>query len=186
MTRPEVDWSRWTVILLKPDCLTRDLVTPVLTWISRHVQVSGLRVIEPTERQVFAHYDDILDLSARLGVDVPGELRRIYVGQQAAVALGHGPDAAARVRAILGDTDPALAGPNTIRGHFGADSLTAARTRGQLINNLSHTSDSTQAASRDFAIWYGPDHAHLLTTPSPAQAVIPEPRTPDRQPGRTP
>lgn len=77
-----LDWSRLTVILLKPDCLARDLVTPVLAWVGRHVQVSDLRVIEPTERQIFAHYDDILDLSARLGVDVPGELRRIYVGQR--------------------------------------------------------------------------------------------------------
>jgi nucleoside-diphosphate kinase len=185
MTSPEVDWSRWTVILLKPDCLARDLVETVLAWVGRHVRVAGLRVVEVTEEQIFAHYDDILDLSARLGVDVPGELRRIYVGQQTAVALGYGPDAAVRVRAILGDTDPAVAGARTIRGHFGIDSLQAARARGQLIDNLIHSSDTTEAVPRDFAIWYGPAHAHLLTPPaSPTRPVVPAPRTPDQHPGR--
>lgn len=188
MTRPaEVDWSRWTVILLKPDCLYRGLVEPVLAWVRREMPVSGLRTVEPTEEQIFAHYDDILNLSARLGVDVPGELRRIYVGQQVAVALGYGPHAAARLRVMLGDTDPAAAGPDTIRGHFGNDSLRAARARGQLINNLIHTSDSSAVVPRDFDIWYGTAYEHLLTTvPRAAQPAIPAPRNADRHHGRIP
>jgi nucleoside-diphosphate kinase len=182
-----VDWSLWTVILLKPDCLTRDLVELVLARVSREVQVTGFRIVEPTEEQIFAHYDDILHLSARLGVDVPGELRRIYVGRQAAVALGYGPGAAPRVRAMLGDTDPVAASPDTIRGRFGTDSLPVARARGQLIDNLIHTSDTTRAVPRDFAIWYGPAHAHLLTTPpEPAQPAVPTARPPLDTPGRTP
>ncbi len=28
-----VDWSQWTVILLKPDCLARNLVRPVLAMV---------------------------------------------------------------------------------------------------------------------------------------------------------
>jgi nucleoside-diphosphate kinase len=120
-------------------------------------------------------------------VDVPGELRRIYVGRQAAVALGHGRGAAPRVRAMLGGTAPAAAGKSTIRGYFGTDSLHAARARGQLIDNLIHTSDTTRAVPRDFAIWYGPAHAHLLTMPPrPAQPAVPTPRNPLDTLGRKP
>lgn len=160
-----VDWSRWTVILLKPDCLARGLVTPVLDCIAREVFVTGLRLVQPTAEQILAHYDDMLDLSDQLGVDVPAELRRIYLGKQVGVALGYGPDAAPRVRAMLGHTDPATAAPHTIRGRFGDDSLTRARARGQLINNVVHTSDTVDAVARDFGIWYGQTLFHLLTEP---------------------
>jgi len=181
-----VDWTSWTVILLKPDCLARNLVEPVLGWVGRQVQVCAMRIVEPTQEQVFAHYDDVLELSGRLGVDVPAELRRIYIGQQVAVALGYGAQAAARLRVMIGHTDPAAAGPHTIRGYFGTDSLRAARGRGQLVNNLIHTSDTAAVVARDFDIWYGPAYAHLLTTPpDPARAALPAPDIADR-PGRTP
>ena len=65
----------------------------------------------PTPAQVFAHYADLLPLSAELGVSVAAELRRIYIGYPVTVALGYGPDAAASLRAILGPTNPAGAGP---------------------------------------------------------------------------
>jgi nucleoside-diphosphate kinase len=180
MIGPSMNWSQWTVILLKPDCLARRLVEPVLAWVAREVRVTGLRVVRPTEQQVFAHYDDMLGRSAELGVDVPGELRRIYIGKQVAVALGYGAGAAPRVRAMLGDTDPATADPRTIRGHFGDDSLLAARARGQLINNVIHTSDFTDVVPRDFAIWYGSAFAHLLTVPD--AAARPRARTPNIHP----
>jgi nucleoside-diphosphate kinase len=162
-----IDWAQWTVILLKPDCLRRGLVDEVLDWIGKHITVLGKRVVYPSEQQIFAHYDDMLPLSAVLGVDVEAELRRIYVGQPAGLALGCGPNAAARIRAQLGDTDPSLAGPDTIRGRYGDDSLARARERGQFIDNLVHTSDHVAAAERDFGIWYGPDEAYLLHQPIP-------------------
>ncbi|MEV6861564.1 nucleoside-diphosphate kinase [Streptosporangium subroseum] len=160
-----VDWSAWTVILLKPDCLTRGLTDDVLAWVGREVDVTARQVISPTEGQIFAHYDDMLppEVSAAFGLNVPAQLRRLYVGSQVMVALGHGPDAAARIRAVLGHTDPSEAGDDTIRGHFGVDSLTIARSEGRLINNLIHTSDHAGVVKRDFDIWYGPDQLHLIT-----------------------
>lgn len=159
-----VDWAKWTVILLKPDCLRRGLVEKVLHQVGRTVTVSAVRTVNPTEEQVFAHYDDMLapEISLALGLDVPAELRRIFVGNPTVVALGHGDQAANRLRAVLGVTDPSLAARHTIRGYFGADSLTAARAEGRLIDNLIHTSDHIGVVERDFAIWYGAGNRHLL------------------------
>ncbi len=166
MSAVPVDWSQWTVILLKPDCLARGLVRPVLEWVGRQVEVADLRIVYPTERQVLAHYDDMLPLSDQLGVDVPAELRRIYVGQPTGIALGYGTEAALRLRAIIGNTDPAVAAADTIRGRFGDDDLRRARERGQLINNLIHSSDTTDVVARDYRIWYGRHHIHPLHPPS--------------------
>jgi nucleoside-diphosphate kinase len=158
-----VDWSQWTVILLKPDSLARNLVRPVLAMAAEHVRVTPERIVHPTEEQVFTHYADILPLSAELGVDVAQELRRIYLGHPVAVALGHGPGAAARLRAVLGPTDPAEAGPDTIRGRFGTDTLRKARSEGRLIDNLIHSSDHADVVACDLAVWFGPGATALLT-----------------------
>ncbi len=159
-----VDWSQWTVILLKPDCLARNLTRPILAMVSRYVRVTDERFVYPTEEQVFTHYADILPLSAELGVDVPAELRRIYLGHPVMVALGHGPDAAARLRAVLGPTDPAEAAPGTIRGRFGTDTLRKARAEGRLIDNLIHSSDHADVVAGDLAVWFGPGATALLTS----------------------
>jgi len=171
----EVDWERWTVILLKPDCLARDLLSPVLTMVEQHLSVLHVTEIFPAEEQIFAHYADMLPLSAHLGRDVAAELRRIYVGRKAAVALGYGENAAARLRAVLGPTDPAAAGPDTIRGRYAADSLAQATAEGRLIDNLIHSSDSADVVAADFDIWFGLDNRHLLRAPAPAPAPAPVP-----------
>jgi nucleoside-diphosphate kinase len=159
----DTDWSQWTVILLKPDCLARNLAGPVLAMVSQHVRVTARRTLYPTHDQVFTHYADILPLSAELGVDVAAELCRIYIGHPVTVALGHGPDAAIRLRAVLGPTDPAAAGLSTIRGRLGTDTLRKARSEGRLIDNLIHTSDHAGVVARDLDLWFGPGATALLT-----------------------
>ncbi|MDQ2873302.1 MAG: nucleoside-diphosphate kinase [Actinomycetota bacterium] len=139
----------------------------MLATVSQHVRVLARRTVYPTAAQVLAHYADILPLSAELGVDVAAELGRIYLGHPVIVALGYGPDAAARLRAVLGPTDPAEAGPSTIRGRFGTDSLLQARSQGRLIDNLIHTSDHAGVVPRDLALWFGPGATALLTPPPP-------------------
>jgi nucleoside-diphosphate kinase len=159
-----VDWSQWSVILLKPDCVARGLTGPVLGWVSRIVTVTTTKTVSASEEQIFAHYDDLFPREAEIGVDVAAELRRIYLGREVMVVLGHGQDAPARLRALLGPTDPAIAGPDTIRGHFGIDSLACGQSEGRLIDNLIHTSDDPAAACRDFTIWFG-GRTELLSIP---------------------
>ena len=169
----EPDWSHWTVILLKPDCLARNLTGPVLGMADQHVRVTAQRALYPTIEQVFTHYADILPLSGELDVDVAAELRRIYLGHLVTVALGYGPGAAARLRAVLGSTDPAEADPATIRGRFGTDSLRNARSEGRLIDNLIHTSDHAGMVAGDLARWFGPHATTLLTPPPPSPGGTP-------------
>jgi len=166
--RPDVDWNLWTVILLKPDCLTRNLLSAVLAMVEQHLTVLHVTKVFATEAQIFAHYADMLPRSAELGRDVAAELRRIYLGRDAAVALGYGPDAAPRLRSLLGPTDPAAAGPDTIRGRYAADSLAQATADGRLIDNLIHSSDTTDTVAADFDTWFGSDNRHLLRILAPA------------------
>jgi nucleoside-diphosphate kinase len=162
----EVNWADWTVILLKPDCVARDLVAPVLAWVATETTLVNVRWVRPTEEQIFAHYDDMLPLSATIRRDVPAELRRIFVGNTVVIALGHSRNATARVRTLVGPTDPVAAPATTIRGRYARDSLAKAMTDGRLVDNIIHTSDNPAAAHRDLNIWYGPNDPALLRTPA--------------------
>ncbi len=152
------------MIYLKPDAVRRRLETVILGWVSELVTVSAVMPVVVTRERIFAHYSDMFARAAEIGVDIGAELARIHVGQRAVVALGHGDCAAMRLRALIGPTDPAVAGPGTIRGRYGIDSLAAGRAERRMIDNLIHTSDDPAAARRDFLNWYGSGRAALLAT----------------------
>jgi nucleoside-diphosphate kinase len=162
-----VDWSIWTVVLLKPDCVARGLVDAVGNAVTEVVTVVDRRLTIATDAQIRAHYADLLTTRQPYftWVDVEADLRRTYVGQQVGIMLGHAPDAAARLRARLGHYDPSQAEPHTIRGRYGVDSLQQAQSEHRLIANLIHSSDDPSGAEREFGIWYGPAHRHLLRAP---------------------
>jgi nucleoside-diphosphate kinase len=162
-----IDWDRWSVVLIKPDCLRRNLVGAVLLWLTREVQIIAQTSPVVTEEQIMPHYADMLPRSQELGRDVACELRRIFVGQQVTAVLVHGScGTPARVRAMLGPTiDP---GPHTIRGTYGIDTIAAAQAQGRLLDNLIHSSDTAADVERDLLLWFGPNAAQLLHQTAPA------------------
>lgn len=162
-----VDWSQWSVIFLKPDCLQRGLQDEILARVAEHVQVMSRIKITVSRWQIFQHYADLFPRQSEIGVDIAAELTRIHVGRPAVIALGHGTDAPARLRTLIGPTDPADAPRDTIRGRYGIDRLAMGQAERRLIDNLIHTSDDAAAARRDFQIWYGTARLHLLTSHTP-------------------
>ncbi|MFD3926515.1 nucleoside-diphosphate kinase [Streptomyces sp. NPDC058614] len=158
-----VDWDRWSVILLKPDCVRRGLVDTVLERISDVVSVRGRMDVSVADWQIHVHYWDLLVGADWFECDIPDCLREMYVGRQVTIALAHGPAGTpSLVRDLLGHFDPAQATKGTLRGDLGTDSLVAARADGRLVENLIHSSDDAAAACRDFGTWYGANRHHLL------------------------
>ena len=56
-----VDWRRWTIILLKPDCVARGLVDEVLNVLGKDVRIVAQRAVTVTEEQIMCHYADLLE-----------------------------------------------------------------------------------------------------------------------------
>ncbi|MFI7103308.1 nucleoside-diphosphate kinase [Streptomyces sp. NPDC050161] len=156
-----VDFTRWAVVLCKPDAVARGLVDAVL----ERIEGAGVSVCARTELiaepwQAHVAYRDMLADPGRFPPDLPARIDAAYAGQPVTVALAHGgPDIHARLRRLIGHTDPTDAVAGTIRGDLGNDSLPAATREGRLIRNLVHTSDDPDAARRDFGTWYGPGRA---------------------------
>ncbi|MFJ2349603.1 nucleoside-diphosphate kinase [Streptomyces antimycoticus] len=151
-----IDFDRWAVILCKPDCVERGLVTRVLDLIrASDVVVAGRMDVVAQPWQAHVVYRDLLAGAKRAPRDLPAYLDEAFVGRRVSVALAHGePGIHARLRRLVGHTDPTLAVAGTIRGDLGDDSLAAAFAERRLVRNLVHTSDDPDAARRDFGTWF--------------------------------
>lgn len=167
----DADWDRWSVVLLKPDCLRRGLVDQVLRRLSSAAAIIARQRVQVADWQVHVHYSDLLvNRDTFAGIDIAECLHRAYVGQDVEIALAHGAAGTpGRLRALLGHFDPSQAEPGTIRADLGDDSLQTARATGRLVENLVHTSDDAEAARRDFGIWFGTGHHRLVAAKSTAR-----------------
>lgn len=89
------------------------------------------------------HWENIVEfMSGSRPSDVP-EADHTKPGTKKILALVfEGPDAIAKIRTVLGPTDPAKAPPGTIRGEFGTN----------MMVNAAHASDSSENALREIGI----------------------------------
>ncbi|MEU1484511.1 nucleoside-diphosphate kinase [Streptomyces sp. NPDC005752] len=177
-----IDFDRWTVILCKPDAAERGLVDTVL----ERIEVPGVTVRARTELiaeswQAHVAYRDLLADPGRFPSDLPSYIGTAYTGRPVTVALAHGgPGIHARLRRLIGHTDPTLAVPGTIRSDLGDDSLKDALIEKRLVRNLVHTSDDPEAARRDFGTWYGAGRALKVTDFTRCSVILCKPDAAER------
>ncbi|MFK4184377.1 nucleoside-diphosphate kinase [Streptomyces sparsogenes] len=167
-----IDFDRWAVILCKPDCVERGLTEVVLDRIAHAgITVSDRREVVAQAWQAHVVYRDLLTDTRTAPADLPAYVDEAFAGRRAVVALAHGqPGIHARLRQLIGHTDPTIAVPGTIRGDLGHDSLAAARAQKRLVRNLIHTSDDPNAARRDFGTWFSP--SRTLKVPDFAECSV--------------
>lgn len=121
-----------TLILLKPDCVSKGLCGEVLKrFESEGFQLLGLRMMRLSETLLREHYAHIADRPF-----FPEVVAFMQGSPVVALAL-RGENAIARVRDLLGPTDSTKAESGTIRGDFGEDTM----------RNVCHASDSPESAA---------------------------------------
>lgn len=89
------------------------------------------------------HWENIVEFMSGSRPSDVAEADRTKPGTQKILALVfEGPDAVAKIRTVLGPTDPAKAPPGTIRKEFGTN----------IMVNAAHASDSPENAQREIGI----------------------------------
>jgi len=130
-----------TVVILKPDCVQRQLVGEVVARFERKglkiVAMKMLRVSDEMAHRMYAEHD---------GKHFHAALVAFVTSSPVVAMVLEGPRALAVCRGLLGPTDGKAAPPGTIRGDFGHSSR----------NNLLHASDSAESAKRETAIFFAP------------------------------
>lgn len=130
-----------TLILFKPDALTKNLVGQVLSrFEGAALKIRGIKMLQFSDALLQEHYAHIA--TKPFFPDVQKFMQQTPV---IALALA-GDNAVARVRELLGPTDSRKAAKGTIRGDFGVD----------VMVNVCHASDSPETAAAELKRFFLP------------------------------
>jgi nucleoside-diphosphate kinase len=131
--------SERTLVLVKPDAVSRGLVGEVL----RRYERKGLRIVAMDQRTVDGDTAD-RHYAEHLERDFYPPLREFVTSAPLVAMVLEGEQAIAVVRALNGATDGRAAAAGTIRGDLSLSNR----------ENIVHASDSAESAAREIAIFF--------------------------------
>jgi nucleoside-diphosphate kinase len=130
-----------TLVFLKPDAVKRKIMGRIITIFEEvGMRIVAAKMMKMTEEQAKNHY--------AVHADKPffNRLVRSITQEPIFVMVIEGVNAIACVRKMVGDSDPKLADPSTIRGRFSHQSISSASAKDLAVNNVIHAADSDTAA----------------------------------------
>jgi nucleoside-diphosphate kinase len=134
-----------TLILLKPDCVQRRLVGPIIgRFEDKGLNIIAMKMMRVTPELAREHYAEHVDK------DFYPDLQKFITGGPLFAMVIEGVEAIRVVRDMAGATNGRDATPGTIRGDFS--------TSRQM--NLVHASDGPEAAQREIDIFFTAAEMH--------------------------
>ena len=128
-----------TLVLIKPDAMRRGLAGEILRrFEQRGLELREARLVQVDDALAKEHYAEHAEKPFF------GELVEFITSGPTLALVVEGEGAIATVRTTVGATNPADAGPGTIRGDLALS----------MPDNLVHGSDSPESASREIALWF--------------------------------
>jgi nucleoside-diphosphate kinase len=131
-----------TLVLIKPDAVERGLAGEILGRLERRgLALRGAKLVQVDRTLAEEHYAEHREKPFF------GELVEFITSTPTLALVVEGEGAIKVVRTTMGATNPADAGPGTIRGDYAL----------AMPNNLVHGSDSPESAEREIALWFAAD-----------------------------
>ena len=128
-----------TLVLIKPDAMRRGLAGEILRrFEQRGLELRDARLVQVDDALANEHYAEHAEKPFF------GELVEFITSGPTLAVVLEGEGAIATVRTTMGATNPADAGPGTIRGDLALS----------MPDNLVHGSDSPESAAREIALWF--------------------------------
>ncbi len=140
-----------TLILIKPDGLTKSLTGNILTRLSEtKLEIVGARMVQVSKELAEKHY---VHMKGKPFFD---ELIKYITGKlherRKVMAMVYwGEEAIEKVRELAGATNPEEADPVSIRGAYGR-----ITTKG-IYENVIHTSANAEESESEIKLWFEPD-----------------------------
>lgn len=131
-----------TLILLKPDCVQRRLMGPIISrFEAKGLNFVAMKLMRITPELAKQHYAEHVEKGWY------PTLEGFITGGPVVAAVLEGLEAIRVVREMLGATNGLNAAPGTIRGDFSSSRQM----------NLVHGSDGEEAAAREIALYFKPE-----------------------------
>ena len=142
-----------TLVIFKPDGVQRRLLGRMLErFESCGLKVHAVRFMQATVEQTRAHYREHTSKPFYPQLEF-----YLTSGPMLVLVLG-GSGAIAKVRALVGATDPSAAAPGTIRGDWSHKMLVmTGPNNGRVLRNLIHASSKAADAAHEISVWFKPE-----------------------------
>ncbi len=128
-----------SLILVKPDAVTRGYSGAILARLeSQGLKMVALKMLQVDDGLAVRHYAVHREKPFFKG------LIEFITSAPVVAAVFEGDNAVARIRELMGPTNPAKAGPGTIRKDFGTD----------IEHNAIHGSDSVDTAVKEIGLFF--------------------------------
>ena len=128
-----------TFIMIKPDGVKRGLIGEIISRIERKgYKINQAKLFKPSLELVEEHYGEHREKPFF------GELVDFIAGEDVMAMEVMGEDVVDVMRLLIGDKNPKLASPGTIRGDLSTS----------LSENTIHGSDSVESAIRELNLWF--------------------------------
>jgi nucleoside-diphosphate kinase len=134
-----------SLVLVKPLATKRGLCGAIIGRLQvEGLQLVAIKMLHMDKEMAERHY------AVHKGKPFYNELVDHITSAPIVAAVFAGENAVARIRKIVGDTDPAKAAPGTIRREFGLD----------IRRNSTHASDSVENAEKEIALFFKKDEIY--------------------------
>jgi nucleoside-diphosphate kinase len=151
-----------TLVLLKPDAVTRGLMGRVLArFEDALLKIVACKMVRMDDQLNRQHY---FDLEERFGPDVYNAVAAFMQTAPVLAVVLEGVDAVAIARKLVGATYPDQAVPGTIRGDYAHQSKAYANANKLPVANLVHASANPQEAKREIDVWFTERDMHEYQT----------------------
>ena len=141
-----------TLVLVKPDGVERGLIGEILQrFEKRGLKIVALKMVKVDKDFAEQHYTE--DITKRRGQHVRDALLNYVIEGPVVAMVIEGVNAVENVRKIVGDTEPKVALPGTIRGDFAHGSNSYADIKKASTRNLIHASSGSDAP-QEIALWF--------------------------------
>lgn len=128
-----------TFIMIKPDGIERGLVGEIIQRLEKKgFQIIACQMLAQNRQLLEKHYAELKKK------DFFPDLIKFMLSGPVIAMVWQGKGILAYARKLLGETDPLLSLPGTIRGDFCVD----------IGRNICHASDSPESAKREISLWF--------------------------------
>lgn len=158
------------LIIIKPDGLVKSLTGNILTILAEtKLKIVGARVLKVSRELAEKHYSELKESQikkhgAEEGTQIYENTVNYIMGKfhtdRVFALVYHGEDAIAKIREIVGKTNPEEADSISIRGKYGR-----INSKTRVFENVVHASDSQETAEREIKLWFTPDELTELIYP---------------------
>lgn len=172
--------SERTLVLLKPDAVTRHIVGEILQRFERkNMKIIGIKMVWPTAERAGEHYADdeewykdtggktlanyekqgveMSSTAREMGVKIRDTLMESLTAGPVVALVLEGAHVIELTRTMRGSTSPRDAVPGTIGFDYTLDSYELSDSGGWSIRNVIHCSDSPESSAREITLWFNED-----------------------------